>query len=90
MTSSDPKVVFIINNTLAIGGVERKIVDISQHLSENIDLKNLIVYLILDEKRPIDPDEGVFFDIVKDSIIRILYKPQKKLFNLYRIKEMDT
>jgi len=77
MTSTE--VMLIINNTLAIGGVERKIADISRYLSENTQPKDLRVYLILDEKRPEDPEEGGFYDIVDDSNIRILYKPQMKV-----------
>lgn len=81
MTSNATQVIFIINNTLAIGGVERKIANIAQYLSKNIEVKNLIVYLILDEKRPLDSEEGIFYDIVHDSNVRILYKPQIKLGN---------
>jgi len=73
-------VIFIINRTLRIGGIERKIAGICKYLSENGKSRGQMIYLLLNEKQPVDSQEGFLFDIVKDSIVTVLYKPQMKLW----------
>jgi glycosyltransferase involved in cell wall biosynthesis/peptidoglycan/xylan/chitin deacetylase (PgdA/CDA1 family) len=68
--------VLIANWTLRIGGVERKIADLSRYLSDGVDLKDRDVYLVLAETPPHDPKKAIFFDQVRESVITPLYRPQ--------------
>lgn len=63
----------IVNPTLGIGGVERKIADIARCLSERQD-KNLRVDLILEDK-PTEASQSLFYQLVQQSSVHIHFKP---------------
>jgi glycosyltransferase involved in cell wall biosynthesis len=73
------QVVFIVNPSLEIGGVERKIADIAQYLSSNPEFQDRMVYLVLGRVRSLGNDTDIFFDVVNHSKIKILTKHQFKL-----------
>ncbi len=77
---SKPRVIFIIFHDLGIGGVQRKIADISRWISTNKKLKNTKIYIILNTKKPYDLEEDIFIDEIKKDKVTIFYKPQKKIW----------
>lgn len=81
---SSPKTILILNWTLRIGGVERKIADLANYLAETGNPGGHKFYLILMERPPANIAERAFFDQVAGSEIEILYLPQTKVgrFNL--------
>jgi glycosyltransferase involved in cell wall biosynthesis len=75
--STNP-IVLIANWHLKIGGVERKIVDITRYLSERPEYGGCRVYLILDEAPPRDPDEGFFYEAVQRSVVRVIWNSRPR------------
>lgn len=71
------KVVFIIFNDLGIGGVQRKIVDISKVLKKEKD--NISVYVLLNKKKTYDLEEDIFLEEVKKNTEDVFYKPDVKI-----------
>ena len=78
MKARTAQVVFIVNPSLEIGGVERKIADIAQYLSANQEFQDRVVYLVLGKVRAIGDDTDTFFDAIDHSKIKILSKHQFK------------
>lgn len=68
------KRIFIINPTLGVGGVERKLADIARYLAQQGEL-NAQIDLFLEERLPPDSDENVFLPLVQQSPVRIHVKP---------------
>lgn len=68
------KRVLIINPTLRVGGVERKIADMAHYLAQHDDPRRRIV-LFLEQGRSQDAHENVFFDLVQESPFQIHVKP---------------
>jgi glycosyltransferase involved in cell wall biosynthesis len=79
VASSGARTAFIVTRSLGVGGVERKIADVCAHLSESRESTDLGLYVILDEPRPVDSNEAVFFDRVSASSAVVLRKPQQRL-----------
>lgn len=78
--ASAAQVVFIVNPTLDIGGVERKIADIAQYLSANKEFQDHVVYLVLGRVHSLGASPSVFLDGINHSKVKILTKQQSKLY----------
>lgn len=68
------KRVFIINPSLRVGGVERKLADIAHYLAQQDD-PNRRIDLFLEQGRSQDAHENVFFELVQQSPFEIHVKP---------------
>lgn len=83
------KRVCIVNPGMRVGGVERKIADIAQHLSQNYPLNALRVDLILEQPASDNPNENIFLRRVQNSALNIHFKPTRGvpffLYVLWRI-----
>lgn len=82
------KRLLIVNPTLGVGGVERKIADIAQYLSNHPEM-NVSVDVVLEQKLD-DASQAIFLNPVQNSPFRLHFKPSTPflsffLFVLYQI-----
>ena len=76
------KRLLIVNPTLRVGGVERKIADIAQYISQHANL-NLRVDLILEEPLPVNSPEDIFLERVAQSPLHIHFKPATRFLSFF-------
>lgn len=82
LAGGNGKTLLMVYGSLRIGGVARKIVDISRYLSAAKDLKDWSVYLVLEARPPEDPDAAHFYREVEHSGVTILYRPENSLLGI--------
>lgn len=83
------KRIFIINPSLRVGGVERKIADIARYLSQN-RVSETQIDLFLEERLPENSREDVFLKLVQQSPVHVHIKPDTRfvtffLYLLYQV-----
>ncbi len=77
------KRLLIVNPTLRVGGVERKIADIADYLARH-PRENTRVDLILEESPPTDSSQAIFFKSVQQSPVHIHFNSLRAIpFFLY-------
>lgn len=67
------KRLLLVNPTLKVGGVERKIADLARSIASRGE--DVRTRLILEQAPPADSAENVFFDLVQPSSVSIYAKP---------------
>ncbi len=76
------KRLLMLNPTLCVGGVERKIADIAQYISQHDNL-NLRADLILEEPLPVNSPEDIFLERVAQSPLHIHFKPATRFLSFF-------
>lgn len=83
------KRIFIINPTLRVGGVERKIAEIARYLAQN-QSSGMRADLFLEERLSEHSREDVFLNLVQQSLVHVHFKPDTRfvtffLYLLYQV-----